>query len=531
MKELLFHIQPPLQRLKLAEVAKFVFNREEYSAVNIAEDSLARVDASYLRLQSLLEKGLPIYGVTTGFGDSCHRFISRENAEELQSNLISYLLCGTGPSIPVEASRAMFTIRLKSLSRGFSGVSRELIDRMKLYLERDWLPVVPREGSLGASGDLIPLAYLAQILQGEGRVHCDGQIRQMSDVLKENRLAPYALKAKEGLALVNGTSTMAGFCLYNLRHARFLSELMCLMTGWSVLALKGRTEAFGELVNREAKFHPGQSHAARLISSVLQAENYSSTPLDKIAINNRLTSEFIQDRYSIRCTPQVMGPVFETMTLIEGWLENEINSTSDNPLIGDDGRLEMGGNFYGGHLSQGMDYLKISLGHIADLLDRQLMTLIDDKSNRGLGANLINAAAIPEEKRFLHHGLKGLHQAVNAITSEILQKTMPGGMFSRSSESHNQDKVSLGMSAAVQCSQMIEPLYTISAMYLICLAQGLDLRGQKLEGRDSTRLYNMVRARTALVSKDTALGDQIAALARDLQQLAIEKGGAFYENS
>lgn len=527
MKELVFHPQP----LALSEVAQFVFNRGEFSGVSVAEESLARVEASFLRLQNLLEQGLPIYGVTTGFGDSCHRFISRENSEELQANLISYLLCGSGPLVPVEASRAMFTIRLKSLSRGYSGVSRELIERMKLYLERDWIPVVPREGSLGASGDLIPLAYLAQVLQGEGRVHCDGRIRSMREVLRENRLAPYTLKAKEGLALVNGTSTMAGFCLYNLRHARFLSELMCLMSGWLCLALKGRTEAFGELVNREAKFHPGQSHAAQLVSSVLRAENYASTPLDQIAIHNRLTSELIQDRYSLRCVPQVMGPVFETLTLIEGWLENEINSTSDNPLIGDDGRLEMGGNFYGGHLSQGMDYLKISLGHVADLLDRQLMTLIDDKSNRGLGANLINAAAIPEEKRFLHHGLKGLHQAVSAITSEILQKTMPGGMFSRSSESHNQDKVSLGMSAAVQCSQMIEPLYTISAMHLICLAQGLDLRGARLSGRDSVRIYNMVRGRASLVSKDTALGEQVAALARDLEQLATEKGGAFYEKS
>lgn len=526
-RNLIFDTRP----LALGEVIEFVFNRRNFGDIEISAEALTRVESSFFRLQSLLEKGLPIYGVTTGFGDSCHRYVNRENSEELQANLISYLLCGSGPAIPLEASRAMFTIRLKSLSRGYSGVSPELIERMRLYLERDWIPVCPREGSLGASGDLIPLAYLAQILQGRGRVHCDGEIRQMSELLAENGLAPYHLKAKEGLALVNGTSSMAGFCLYNLRHARFLSELMCLMSGWLCLALKGRTEAFGELVNREAKFHPGQSHAASLVRSVLEAENYASTPLEKIAINNRLTAEFIQDRYSLRCVPQVMGPVFETLTLIEGWFENEINSTSDNPLIGDDGRLEMGGNFYGGHLSQGMDYLKISLGHVADLLDRQLMTLIDDKSNRGLGANLIHAAALPEEKRFLHHGLKGLHQAVSAITSEILQRTMPGGMFSRSSESHNQDKVSLGMSAAVQCSQMIEPLYTIAAMYLICLAQGLDLRDTRLAGSDSARVYKMVRARVALVAKDSPLGEQVAALADDLKQLASEKGGVFYEKS
>ena len=515
------------EKTSLQELNDFVFHRMEFSNVAITQDCLKRIDSSHARLQVLLEKGLPIYGVTTGFGDSVQRSLGKENSEELQANLVSYLLCGSGPAIPIEASRAMFAVRLKSLSRGYSGVSRELMDRMRLYLEKDWIPVCPREGSLGASGDLIPLAYLAQILQGEGRVHVGGQIRQMSEVLKENGLSGYRLQPKEGLALVNGTSTMAGLCLTNLRSARFLSDLVCLMTGWLCLALKGRTEAFGELVNTEAKFHPGQSMSAKLIRGVLQAENYSSTPLDKIEISDNKTKELIQDRYSLRCTPQIMGPIYETLTLVEGWLENEVNSTSDNPLIGEDGRLEMGGNFYGGHLSHGMDYLKISLGHMADLVDRQLMTLIDEKSNRGLPANLVNAEALPAEKRFLHHGLKGLHQAVSAITSETMARTMPNGVFSRSSESHNQDKVSLGMSAAVQCSQMLDPIYTVMSMNLVCLTQALDLRHIDLKGADSMRLYKMVRSRVALVSKDRPLGDEITMIADDLKQLAQEQGGVF----
>jgi histidine ammonia-lyase len=515
------------EKTSLDSLSEFVFRRRDFSGVMISTDSFKRIDASHARLQTLLEKGLPIYGVTTGFGDSVQRSVGQENSEELQANLVSYLLCGSGPSLPVEASRAMFAIRLKSLSRGYSGVSRELMDRMRLYLERDWIPVCPREGSLGASGDLIPLAYLAQILQGEGRVHIGDQLRLMKDVLKENSLAPYRLKAKEGLALVNGTSTMAGLCLYNLRSARFLSDLTCLMTGWLCLALKGRTEAFGELVNDKAKFHPGQSAAALMVRKILQAENYSSTPLDKIEISDRKTTELIQDRYSLRCTPQIMGPIYETLTLVEGWLENEVNSTSDNPLIGEDGRLEMGGNFYGGHLSHGMDYLKICLGHTADLVDRQLMTLIDEKSNRGLPANLINTEALPVEKRFLHHGLKGLHQAVSALTSETMARTMPNGVFSRSSESHNQDKVSLGMSAAVQCSQMMDPIFTIMSMYLVCLTQALDLRHIQLQGADSIRMYKMIRAQVPLVSKDQPLGDEIARIAENLKQMAREVGGVF----
>ena len=320
---------------------------------------------------------------------------------------------------------------------------------------------------------------------------------------------------------------MAGLYLYNLSSAKYLSDLACLATGWLCLALKGRTEAFGELVNAKAKFHPGQTHAARLVRSVLTGESYVSTPLDQIEIHDAQTREFIQDRYSLRCTPQVMGPVFETLTMAETWFENEANSTADNPLIGEEGELEMGGNFYGGHLAHGMDYLKICLGHITDLMDRQLMTLIDEKSNRGLPANLVDTKSIAPEKRYLHHGLKGLHQAVSAITSEILARTMPNSVFSRSSESHNQDKVSLGMSAAVQCTQIVDPLYTVMAMYLVCLTQALDLRGIQLQGADSRRMYKLVRQIVPMVSRDMSLGKSIREVADELRRSANEQRKVF----
>ena len=508
------------EKLSYEQFARFVFSRETFTGIAIAPETEKRIRDSQTRFQSLLTRGLPIYGVTTGFGDSCHQSLASDQSEELQSNLVSYLLCGTGAILPVGASRATFLIRMKSLSRGYSGVSFELIDRMRVYLEHDWIPVCPREGSLGASGDLIPLAYLANILRGEGQVHVGGEVRDIATVLKENKMEPYRLKAKEGLAIVNGTSTMAGLYLYNLSSAKFLADLVCLSTGWLCLALKGRTEAFGSLVNEQAKFHPGQTRAAKMIRSVLMSESYVSTPIDKIKIENFKTTEFVQDRYSLRCTPQVMGPIYETLTMAETWFENEANSTADNPLIGDEGELEMGGNFYGGHLAFGMDYLKVCLGNMADLIDRQLMTVIDEKSNRGLPSNLIDIHSIPAEKKHLHHGLKGLHQAVSAITSEILARTISNSIFSRSSESHNQDKVSLGMSAAVQCQQIIDPLYTIQSMYLICLAQALDLRGISLKGHDSQAMYKLVRKVVPRVSMDQPLGEQINRLASELRLLA-----------
>lgn len=504
-------------KLKFSQLAAFV---QDTGTLEISKSAQEKISKGYFRLLSVLEKRLPVYGVTTGFGDSCHRVIEPQQSEELQKNLISYLLCGTGKAIPKKAAKAAFLIRLKSLSRGYSGVSLELIERMRLYLERDWIPVIPREGSLGASGDLIPLAYIAQALQGEGYIYGDQGPLAMQTVLSEVGLSPYTLKAKEGLALVNGTSTMAGMAFYNLKQSEFLLELSTICTSWLCLALKGRTEAFGELVNEKANIHSGQAEMARQIRLHLETENYRPTKYEEIKIQEQQTAEFIQDRYSLRCAPQILGPISETIEKAREWVEDEINGVADNPLFGDDGSLEMGGNFYGGYLSHGMDYLKISLAHMADLYDRQLTLLMDEKSNRGLSPNLANWQNLPENEKFLHHGLKGLHQAVSAVTSEIMAKAIPNGIFSRSTESHNQDKVSLGMSAATQCHDMIESLYTIQAMHLVCLAQGLDLRGVKLQGQKNLYYYNLIRNHVPFVARDQSLGTGIAKLAQTLKDLA-----------
>lgn len=515
------------QNLQVSSLLTMAFRREPFS-VEIPEATRRQVERSHFALLKLLETRIPIYGVTTGFGDSGNRTISAHQSEQLQENLVAYLLCGSGPVLSVEASRAILTVRLNSMCRGLSGVSLELIERMQMYLQNDWLPVIPREGSLGASGDLIPLAYLAQVLQGQGDIYCEGKIRPASEVLKEQGIEPYRLKAKEGLALVNGTSAMAGLFAVNLNHARFLLDMLCMNTSWLALALQGRTEAFGTLVNEKAKNGKGQRWVARQVRTLLNDEDYVSKPLNQIDIEDSRTRDWVQDRYSLRCVPQIAGPIYDTLELLEGWLQDEVNSASDNPLIGtEDGKpdeLGNGGNFYGGYLSQGMDYLKISLAHMADVVDRQVAYIVDDKSNRGLPANLANWAALPENERHLHHGLKGLHQSVSAVTSEIMARATPGGIFSRSSESHNQDKVSLGMSTAVQCSEMLEPLFTVMTMHSAVLAQALDLRGVKLKGTRALEHYNRIRAQFPFVSKDQSLGAPIQNLRTTFKDLSASRG-------
>ncbi|RYZ65667.1 MAG: aromatic amino acid lyase [Proteobacteria bacterium] len=337
-------------------------------------------------------------------------------------------------------------------------------------------------------------------------------MRATKDVLRENGVGPYELKTKEGLALVNGTSTMAGLSLVNFARAKHLIDLAHVSTAWLCLSLQGRTESFEPLINEIARSHEGQTSAAKKIRALLHDENYQTRVRESTGKVQIELATHVQERYSLRCAPQILGPVIETANMLEHWLEQEVNSVSDNPLISADGQLATGGNFYGGYMGHGADYLKIALANVADMIDRQLMLVIDDKTNRGLPANLAAWNKIPENERFLHHGLKGLHQAVSAITSEIMAKATPNSIFSRSSESHNQDKVSLGMSAAVQCSEMIEQLYNSMTLHLICLAQALDLRGVKLVGDVSSKLYSQIRESVPFVDHDQALGDKIKTL-------------------
>jgi histidine ammonia-lyase len=496
--------------------------------LEIGDSTWEKINSSHHQLLGLIEKRLPIYGVTTGFGDSCHRSIQFEQLEQLQSNLISYLICGSGPYFSREVCRAVLVCRVKSLMRGFSGVSPQLIERLVLLIEKDWTPAIPKEGSLGASGDLVPLAYIAQCLQGRGEVYSNGRVVPTEEVYAEAGIQPYVLKAKEGLAIVNGTSVMAGLSLMNLRHVRALSQLAQTGTGWMVLALRGRHEAFGPLVNAKAKQFPGQAQAARNIAKILSDEDYTGAALSPIGAGGVELQQLVQDKYSVRCAPQILGPILESLELGERWVELEINGVSDNPLIAPEGDWANGGNFYGGYLSHAMDYLKICVAHLADMVDRQFAVLIDEKSNRGLPPNLADWPNLPVEERFLHHGLKALHQSASAITSEILAKSMPNGVFSRSTESHNQDKVSLGLSAGVQCEEMIEKMYTLTALYFVGLTQGLDLREVKLKGASSTALYESIRNIVPRVERDQPLDRKVRELAEYFKSFAMK--GNLYDH-
>ena len=477
-----------------------------------------KIKQSQNLLKSYLNKQKTIYGVNTGYGYDCMNLIEEEQMIALQKNLISYLRCGTGDLLSYEESKTIGWARFISISKGLSGVSLELINRYKRVLELDLTPLIPKSGSLGASGDLIPLAYWAHFLEGEGEaLHISGKKINVSDFFKKEGLNPYCFKPKEGLSIVNGTSAMAGYAYLNFKKSKNLIYISGLLTAWGVISTKGWTEAFSEVINTAAKNFLGQSLFAKLVKKIMHQESYESKRSFDVKRLAQTTERPLQDRYSIRCAPQIMGPFIDTMNIGRVWIEHEINGVSDNPIFDSKTKqVAMGGNFYGGYMAHLMDYLKISLINMADMIDRQLLLVMDGYTSNGLPTNLINPELRGFEKN-VNHGLKGLHQSVSAITSEIAALSVPNSIFSRSSEIHNQDKVSLGFSACKQYAQMLDLSYELVALSAVCLSQALDIRSIKLKG-ESLNLYNLVRRHVSFVKMDQALTEPLNNLIYELKQ-------------
>lgn len=507
--------------LSLEQFKQFVFHREFVQEISISVDCLKKTQMNFERLNALMEQGIPIYGVTTGFGNNANQYVNYSYAQKLQENLVNYLSCGLGKELSLESSRAMFLIRLNSLSQGISAVSADLLLHMKNLLEHDIIPVVPQEGSLGASGDLIPLAYLGQVVQGKWKVYYKGNICETATVFNQLGLSSYQFKPKEGLAIVNGTSTMSGLMGVNLKYIDYILQISQEASALLCLVIQGKREAFGTFINEVAKKNPGQSEVAFNIRKILDEEKYFPQRGQDVKVDGIKTADYVQDRYSLRCVPQILGPLLDYQKIAWQLLDYEINSVSDNPVINEQGNLEMGGNFYGGYISQAMDMSKINLAHIADLIDRQVMMLFDDKNNHHLPTNLVDEKILPKNEVHLNHSLKGLHQATSAITSELMQKSIPNGIFSRSSESHNQDKVSLGMSSAVVCAEMVEGVFKLLALQLSCLCQAAELKSIEFKSSQIQSVYTLVRRYVPHVTTDMSLGENITNLVAKMKELAL----------
>jgi histidine ammonia-lyase len=410
--------------------------------------------------EMIAEKG-EIYGVTTGYGDSCDKKVPRDRCYELPINLSRFHGCGLGDYFSPEQTRAIIAVRLASLCAGHSGVSFGLLRALVGLLEQDILPLIPQEGSVGASGDLTPLSYVVAAIIGEREVLFHGERTSAASALAAVGQAPVRLRPKEALAIMNGTAAMTGVACLAYARAEYLGELASSLTAMSSIALKGNAYHFDERLF-SLKPHPGQTRSADIVRRGLGGCSALGTMPKRI-----------QDPSSIRCAPHVIGVLFDALSFFRGTIEIEINSANDNPVVDPETRSIMhGGHFYGGHIAFVMDSLKNTVANVADLLDRQLALLVDEKYNRGLPPNLSGAGG----DYSLSHGFKAVQIGASAWTAEALKTTMPASVFSRSTECHNQDKVSMGTIAARDCVRALELTEQVAAALLLADTQALRLR-------------------------------------------------------
>ena len=504
-----------------APVRKVVFDRQRLAIEDIAD--IARGEASATLstspdfraaiargadfLDRLLREDGVIYGVTTGYGDSCTVTVPAELVAELPHHLYTYHGCGLGAFFSPAQTRAILATRLASLAKGYSGVSVALLEQIVRLLDAGLLPLIPSEGSVGASGDLTPLSYLAAVLCGEREVWRNGEQVPAALALGEAGIAPLRLRPKEGLAIMNGTAVMTALACLAFERAGYLVKLCSRITSMASFALDGNAHHFDETLF-SVKPHAGMQAVAAWLRADLAAGSAERN------------GKRLQDRYSIRCAPHVIGVLADALPFFRTSIENELNSANDNPIIdADNERVLHGGHFYGGHIAFAMDSMKNAVANLADLLDRQMALLVDSRYSNGLPANL---SGMQGPRAAINHGLKALQISVSAWTAEALKLCMPASVFSRSTECHNQDKVSMGTIAARDCLRVLELTEQVVAALLITVRQGVWLR---------CRIDGAALAPPALAAMMAALETDIDPVTEDRRldpelRLLIERIGA-----
>ncbi|MBU3070638.1 aromatic amino acid ammonia-lyase [Aestuariicella sp. G3-2] len=468
--------------------------------LNQSEDFRQRIAKGSEFLDRLLAEDGEIYGVTTGYGDSCTVTIPSELVAELPKHLFTFHGCGMGNMLTPTMARAVLAARMTSLCQGYSGVSLTLLEQLETLFKHDIMPVIPEEGSVGASGDLTPLSYVAAVLCGEREVYFNDEIKPTAEVFAQLGIQPITLRPKEGLAIMNGTAVMTGLACMAYSRAQYLSKLATRITALCTLASKGNAHHFDETLF-SVKPHPGQQRVASWLREDLHAGEPPRNP------------KRLQDRYSLRCAPHVIGVQEDALPWLRQLIENELNSSNDNPIIDAEGEHVLhGGHFYGGHIALAMDTLKNTVANIADLLDRQLAMLVDTKFNHGLPANLSGAQG---SRCAINHGFKAVQIGASAWTAEALKQTMPASVFSRSTECHNQDKVSMGTIAARDCLRALQLTEQVASAALLATCQGVELRIRQQElSADSlapalANTIEQVRQISPFLNEDRALDKEL----------------------
>lgn len=442
--------------------------------VEVDSDRMTHVRSSHDRVQQWGRDGYPIYGVNTGFGELAHVVVPQDKKTDLQVYLLRNHSSGAGPRLDDAATRAVLLARLNCLVRGYSGASENAVRMLVEFLNRGIHPVIPEQGSLGASGDISPLCHMTLPMIGEGLVVHQGIERPAAEVLDEEGLAPLTLGFKEGLALINGTSASAGTAALAVHRAEQLLVQAVFLASVFVQVLKGSSRAFVAR-GHELKGHPGQIRVAATLSRLIDGSKLVREHVDLMRdITDRSggmaavqdVGVYIQSAYSLRCVPQILGPVLDTLSFGRRIVEQELNSSNDNPLIFDTPEETFhGGNFHGQYLAMAADYVGIALGEIGVLAERQINRLVDPHLNGDLPDFLAASDS------GLSSGLSGTQYLATSIASENLDLVAPASVKSLSSNAGNQDVVSMSLNSTRKALRLGDNIASILAVLGACLFQ------------------------------------------------------------
>jgi len=465
----------------------------ENAGILITEDARARIAKGRARLDELLARGERIYGVNTGVGGNVGISLAPDQMELLQHNLVRHLSCATGAPLPNDVVRAATLLRVATFLSGASAVRNELVDALADLLNYDVTPIVPRYGSVGASGDLMPSAYIGRVLVGMGEAEFQGERWPAAEALQAAGLSPIRFAPKESLALMNGTTVMTAVAALVWVDAFRVLRALLGAVALSIEAMQAPDLPFHPWVH-QLKGHPGQIAVAAYLLQMLEASEYTQPSSG-------------QTCYSLRCAPQGLGQVWEALEDSRAVIEREINSANDNPLIDPEtGALYKAGNFYGGHIARLLDTWKIDFASMANWGNALMALLVDDRFSVGLPANLTPQPGV-------NCGFKGMQLSVTSLACAVRQMAGPSTIHSLPTEQYNQDVVSLGMHAAVTAMDALECVRHETAMLLLASAQAVDLRGgpSKL-GRGSLRVYENIRQVARFQDRDRPMEHEVAAV-------------------
>lgn len=488
--------------LTLEQMKAVLYRKEKVQA---SETSIEAVLKSRNAVERIVSESRVVYGITTGFGKFSDVLIDKAYVQDLQLNLIRSHACGVGEPFPEVVAKAMVLLRANALLKGYSGIRPLVIEKLLDIVNKDIIPVIPQQGSLGASGDLAPLSHLALVLIGEGEVFYKGNRMDSMTAFKQEGILPVTLEAKEGLALINGTQAMTAMGVVGYLEAEQLAYEGELIAAMTMEGLNGIIDAFSEEVHI-ARGYKQQIETAARIRDYLR--------------DSLLTSQQgelrVQDAYSLRCIPQVHGASWQVLDYVREKLEIEMNAATDNPLIFDDGeKVISGGNFHGQPIAFAMDFMKIAMAELANISERRIERLVNPQLN--------DLPPFLSPQPGLQSGAMIMQYAAAALVSENKTLAHPASVDSIPSSANQEDHVSMGTIASRHAYQIIQNVRRVLAIELICAMQAVEIRGVDQMASKTKLLYEKGREQVPTISKDRVFANDIEVAANWLKTIEIHQ--------